>query len=401
MRVALLQNFVAPYRVLLYERLRDRLTAFRVFVSTPMESDRNWAVDWGSLDVVVQRNLTVRRRASDPMGFTRMLQVHFPLDTLPQLWKFRPDAVISVELGFRTLQAVLFKMFRPQTRLIIWCKLSEHTERRWGFVRLTLRRFLLAKADAVLVNGESGATYITRLGISGSRVFRVNQPVDISLFAAVKRERPATARTRLLCCGALIARKGVLSFLRHIDQWLRHHPDKEIELWWLGSGPLRDELEAFICASNLSQRFLGEVPYSELPFWYCKADILAFPTLADEWGLVVNEAMAAGLPVMGSVYSQAVTELIEDGVTGWLFDPTDEASTEGALDRLYSVSAKKLAEMRAAAQERIALLTPEATADKIFDLLCKVVKPAKEALVSAVAAEPNGPASTARTTSGE
>lgn len=387
MRVALLQNFVAPYRVPLYERLADRLTAFRVFVSTPMESDRNWAVDWGSLDVVVQKNLTVHRRAADPMGFTRMLQVHFPLDTIPQLWGFRPDAVISVELGFRTLQVALYKVLRPSTRLLIWCKLSEHTERGWGFARLALRKFLLSRADAVLVNGESGAKYITRLGVSESRVVRVNQPVDISLFTAVKRLRPATARTRLLCCGALIARKGVVPFLCQVDRWARRHPDKNIELWWLGDGPQRAELEAFICAANLSQRFVGEVQYSALPLWYCQADILAFPTLLDEWGLVVNEAMAMGLPVIGSLYSQAVTELIEDGVTGWIFDPTAEESTQDALDRLYSVSGRDLAAMRAAAQKRIALLTPDATAAKIFDLLYKVVKPTPEGFAPQMAPE--------------
>ena len=52
---------------------------------------------------------------------------------------------------------------------------------------------------------------------------------------------------------------------------------------------------------------------------YAKASLFAFPTLADEWGVVVNEAMAAGLPVLGSIYSQAVEELVEDGVSGWVF----------------------------------------------------------------------------------
>ena len=109
MRVALLQNFVAPYRVLFYERLAAKVGAFRVFVSTPMESDRCWAVEWGTLDVAVQRNLTVRRPYHDGLGFSRELQMHLPYDTIPRLLKFRPDAVISVELGARSLQAVLYK----------------------------------------------------------------------------------------------------------------------------------------------------------------------------------------------------------------------------------------------------------------------------------------------------
>ena len=60
---------------------------------------------------------------------------------------------------------------------------------------------------------------------------------------------------------------------------------------------------------------------------------MLFPTLSDTWGLVVNEAMAMGLPVLGSVKSQAVTELIEDGVSGWWFDPTSPQDLERAVDR--------------------------------------------------------------------
>jgi len=85
MRVALLQNFVAPYRVPLYERLRARVDELRVFVSTPMESDRDWKVDWGTLDVVVQKNITLMRRHRDVLGFHRILQIHVPYDTVPQL----------------------------------------------------------------------------------------------------------------------------------------------------------------------------------------------------------------------------------------------------------------------------------------------------------------------------
>ena len=52
-----------------------------------------------------------------------------------------------------------------------------------------------------------------------------------------------------------------------------------------------------------------------------KVGVLVFPTLADEWGLVVNEALAAGVPVLGSLYSQAVEELVRDGENGWTFRP--------------------------------------------------------------------------------
>jgi glycosyltransferase involved in cell wall biosynthesis len=375
MRVALLQNFIAPYRVPLYERLQAKVAALRVFVSTRMESDRAWDVEWGTLDVVVQNNLTLIRPHRDELGFRRMLHLHIPYDTLPRLWRYRPDVVISVELGARTLQAAIHGMLRPSTRLLIWCKLSEHSERSWGRIRLLLRRFLLARADAVLVNGESGARYIARFGVPDHRIHRINQPVDVAVFAAAIRTRPETARTRLLCCGALSERKGVVPFLRELDLWARAHPDERLELWWLGDGDMRAALQAVPCAPNLAQRFLGAVPYADLPGWYAQADILAFPSLLDEWGLVVNEAMACGLPVLGSRYAQAVTELVEDGVNGWIFDPLSSHSVQGALERLRSVSPEDLVRMRTAARARIAALTPETAAAKIHDAIVAAAGP--------------------------
>ena len=369
MRVALLQNFVAPYRVPLYEHLRDRVAELKIFVSTPMESDRSWRVEWGTLDVVVQKNVTLRKRSRDVIGFTRQLQLHFPYDTIFQLWRYRPDTVISVELGLRSLQVVLYKMLRPSTRLLLWCKLSEHSERGWGATRRLLRQFLLSRADGVLVNGESGARYIAGFGIADARIFRINQPVDIARFAHAPRQRSEASGTRLMCCGTLSTRKGVLPFLRQLDLWARAHPEAALELWWLGGGEMRTALESFTCPPHLVQRFIGEVDYADLPAWYSQVDILVLPSLLDEWGLVVNEAMAAGLPVMGSIYAQAVTELVSDGVTGWIFDPVSAPSAQAALDRLHATTPDQLVRMRQSARDRIACLTPQTAAAKIIDAL--------------------------------
>ena len=369
MRVALLQNFVAPYRVLFYERLAAKVGAFRVFVSTPMESDRNWAVEWGTLDVAVQRNLTVHRPYRDSLGFSRVLQLHVPYDTIPRLLRFRPDAVISVELGARSLQAVLYKKLRPRVRLLIWCKLSEHSERNWGRVRTALRRYILGHADAVLVNGESGARYVARFGVPDHAIHRINQPVDVSRFASVPRTRDEGLACRLLCAGTLTARKGLVPFVHAAVAWAQANPDRQVEIWWLGDGELAGELAAQVLPPNLTQRFCGAVPYDDMPAYYAQCDLLAFPSLLDEWGLVVNEAMAAGLPVLGSVLAQAVTELVEDGQTGWTFDPSDPAAMRQAIERALDTPPDRMAAMRALARRRIARLTPESAAARIADAL--------------------------------
>ena len=126
----------------------------------------------------------------------------------------------------------------------------------------------------------------------------------------------------------------------------------------MGDGEDRAALERAELGPNVVQRFIGAVPYADLPRHYAESDILLFPSLMDEWGFVVNEAMATGLPVLGSIYSQAVDELVRDGETGWVFDPLDRGSVAAALTRAIDAGPTVWAAMGETARQRIASLTP-------------------------------------------
>ncbi len=361
----LLTNFIAPYRLPLFKLLQIKLNGLTVLVSTTMEKDRRWAPEFGDLDVVIQKTLTLARSSRHPNGFVEDLSVHIPYDTISQLQQMRPSVVVSGELGMRTFQALLYRKLHPQSRLIVWATLSEATEQGRGMIRGYLRRWILPRADAVLVNGNSGARYVKELGAADGRVFVVPQTVEVSRFSAVPLQRADETSRRLLCVGRLIERKGLTQFLGVISERAKGFPDRKIELWFVGDGPMRTALEGIVVPSNLRLRFWGNVDYDQLPNFYRDAGILVFPTLADEWGLVVNEAMAAGLPVLGSLYSQAVEELVENGVNGWTFRPDRKDEFYDAVDRALMTSEQQLASMRLAARKRIMALTPECVADKI------------------------------------
>lgn len=367
-RVALLVNLIAPYRLALLERLRDRVGRLRIFVSTAMEPNRDWTPEWGSLDVVVQRTVTLERLHDRPGGISHQLYIHVPYDALPLLLAYDPQIVISGEMGARSLQAALYRrLLRPRrTRLILWATLSDHTEsvKSWGLTRRLLRRFLVRAADAVIVNGRSGARYIARLD-PACRVHIMNQPVDTALFAGAPLDRGPEAARRLVYSGRLVTAKGVFELQRALAERARRRPDQEIEMVWAGEGDARPALAAQALPGNVRQRFTGHLDYPELARIYAECGALVLPTLFDEWGLVVNEAMASGLPVLGSIYSQAVEEMVEEGQTGWLFDPLRPESLTTALDRFLDAPAEQLAAMRARARARGLSITPDGAADRI------------------------------------
>ena len=132
-----------------------------------------------------------------------------------------------------------------------------------------------------------------------------------------------------------------------------------------GDGPLRDQLERTSVPPNLNLAFQGNVPYRELPKLYAQAGKFVFPTLAVTWGVVVNEALASGLPVLGSVRSQAVEELIEDGRNGWLFQPDKVEQMYNAIDQSLNTSITALNTMRRHARATAIQLSPDYVADRV------------------------------------
>lgn len=374
MRVALLTNFIPPYRLPLYKALAERLDEFQVFISTPMEPNRSWTPLWEGLKVRVQKNLTLRRTWNHPHGFSEPLYVHIPYDTLWLLTQYQPDVIISGEMGLRTLQALLYRKLNPQSRLILWATVSEYSEKGRGQLRERLRRSLVPQADALLVNGQSGARYISQFGVPEDHIFFAPYTTNITPFLKIPLAREPNMTDRLLYVGQLVERKGLNQFLSTVETWVQAHPERKLEFWLVGDGPLRSALEQKVWPPNLAVQFLGDVLYDRLPEFYGQAGVFVFPTLADEWGLVTNEAMAAGLPVLGSLYGQSVEELVHDGVTGWTFRPDQSEEMYRALDRALSTPREELEVIRAHARDRIAYITPEFVADQFLKAIRYVSK---------------------------
>ncbi|HTA16198.1 MAG TPA: glycosyltransferase, partial [bacterium] len=131
----------------------------------------------------------------------------------------------------------------------------------------------------------------------------------------------------------------------------------------LGDGPGRARLEKMVDGLAL-RNFVG-MPgfkqYNDLPVYYGLANALALPSTSEQWGLVVNEAMAAGLPVLVSRPCGCSEDLVKDGENGFLLDPLDTDQMAAVLART-SQAKKKLTGMGAKSLEIIGRWGPRAFA---------------------------------------
>lgn len=332
----LLTNFVPPYRVGFFNGLSRFFSDFTVLASTPMEPDRDWEVPETDFPVQTQSSLTLKQNIQHKTAFSQEIFVHIPVDTLTRLIKLRPDIVLTDEFGVRTLLSLVYaKLFGA--RVFVWATISERTEEVRGPVRTLFRKIVARLSDGVLTNGRSGARYLKKIGFPDERIHIVGQSIDTDHFTP-EADAQDRAALNVLAVGNLIPRKGIHGFLHNLATWAERRPDKRISFALLGDGPERDAIEALNVPDNLSVRIVGSVPYLATRDWYRKSDLLLFPTLADEWGLVVNESLACGVPVLGSMHSQAVQEMIVDGENGWTFYPEEPEALFAALDRFCDLS---------------------------------------------------------------
>src|SRR5439155_2548854 len=196
--------------------------------------------------------------------------------------------------------------------------------------------------------------------------------------------RPPGARLRALVVGQLPARKG----LRQLLAALQAAPEAcaGLDVRFVGDGPLRAEIAADIgrlAPRGLAAEALGHVSWDALPATYAWGDVLLFPTLDDEWGIVVNEAMAAGLPVVGSRYAGAALELVREGETGWLFDPLDTLAFVAVLRRIAATPRDVFHAMGQRARAAIAAYSYDAAYDRLAGAVQQALAAASRAARSA------------------
>jgi glycosyltransferase involved in cell wall biosynthesis len=365
--VVLLVNFVAPNMRGVFQEISRRVGRLTILSSVAVESNRHWNADWGELDVIVQKTWTITRHPKHPGGYRDVNYIHVPLDTISQLKRLRGDVIVSLELGARSFLSTVYRKLHPNCAHLIAVNASERSEAGRGRIRERLRRRLLPRADWVTYNGPSCRHLLLALGADEAAMSPWNYAADPSKpYRGPLTRGHANDRRHLslLTVGVLSERKGVIQAVRQLSSWAAQNPERTIDWNLVGAGPLESHLRQYDRPSNLRLHFHGFCEPEAIRDHYRDNDVLLFPTLADEWGLVVDESLCSGLPVIGSCHAQAVTTLVRDGENGMTYNPEVEESLSSGIDRLMAMPDHALHAMPTAARESVSERTPANSADQ-------------------------------------
>jgi len=341
MRIAILTNAPAPYRAPLFERIaRAPGVESRVFFDAASGSavvDREPAYPCEFLQPAFRLRL---RNYQDDGDWAERASRGFAFDYLPRLAAFRPDVIVSGEFGWRTLNATLYAR-AAAVPLLIWWEGTRFTERNASALRRCARRGLARASAGLLGFGRVSVDCLRDVAHERTPVHFVPQAVDNQIIAdATDRWRAQRDRVReqlqvrgvtLLCVSRLLPHKGIPQYVDALRRLTAAVPEGAFTALFAGEGPEAETLERAARDIPRAIRYLGMVSQAELPRLFAASDLLVFPTLRDCWGMVVNEALAAGIPVLGSRYAGASEELLRGDAVGKLIDPLASDSLDQAL----------------------------------------------------------------------
>jgi glycosyltransferase involved in cell wall biosynthesis len=235
-----------------------------------------------------------------------------------------------------------------------------------------LKRRIFGRVDGVITAGRDGRAMAHRYGVDPDRIHIVRHVVDVDHFAsatALARRQREETRTALglhgvvyLYVGRLWQGKGVRILLDAYAEAVAEG-GKSTSLLVVGDGPEAPTIRRLSAEHGLSVRLAGFRQKDELPLMYAASDIFVFPTLGDPYGLVVDEAMAAGLPVISTRSAGEINERVRDGENGYLVPAGDATALAGAMRRLGSDPALRN-RMGARSAEIIAPYTPDRWAEQ-------------------------------------
>lgn len=281
----------------------------------------------------------------------------------------RYRAVIGGLGGRVALPASYLAARRARIPFVLWASLWEHPRTAAHALSLVPLRHIYAHADAVVTYGPHVTRYVERYRDAGN-VFEAPQAVDPAVFGRpIAVAELDAARERLgdgfvaLFAGRLVPEKGIATLL---EAWRRASLPDGSTLVFAGAGP--------VPVAGPGVRALGPIPRNDLPPLYAAADVLVLPSIAtatfrEPWGLVCNEAMHQGTPVIASdMVGAAAGGLVADGRTGMVVPAGDVDALAARLSAL-AAAPELVARLGLEARTRVAGYTPEHWADGMSQAL--------------------------------
>lgn len=336
--VWLIQNLV-PYHHARAEAFADLPDDVELFVVQVTDRDAFKVLEFKPEEASYALQTLFAGRERESISTLELEEAYLAL-----LDRLQPDCICASGWGLAIGQVALMAASLRKLPVIL-CSDSNAFDEARVWYKEYFKRGVVAACSAFFVAGHSAESYIQRLG-GGSCVLGY----DVTDNAHFERtaERPEQIPQGLegtewfLVCARFEAKKNLIGLLEAYALYLeqcRREETKPARLVLAGDGMMRAEIEETIRTLELGTMviLLGAVSYTGLPWLYQKCMAFVQASTTEQWGLVVNEAMAAGAPVLISNRCGCAPDLVAEGENGYTFDPRDTEAMAAVLWKFHAL----------------------------------------------------------------
>lgn len=373
-RLLILTEIISPYRIPLFNALAGHaeVDLHVIFLAETDPTLRQWQVYKDEIRFSYEVLPSWRRR----FGRYNML---INRGVRGVLSRSAPDLILCGGYNYVASWQALRWARVHKVPFVLWSESNAKDLRRGHVLVELLKNEFLRECSGFVVPGQAAREYLcAEKKIKEDMVFTARNAVDNDLFckaAGTARQNAGVHRRELglparyfLFAGRLVREKGVFELLAAYAK-LEESIRQQVGLVFAGDGELRCQLEQQAAAISPGViRFAGFAQREQLAIYYALAETLVLPTYADTWGLVVNEAMACGLPVILSRAAGCAAELVVDKWNGFLVPPREVSSLTLAMRRLSDQPGLS-ATMAANSAQRIAHYSPSEWVRGIADMV--------------------------------
>lgn len=309
-RIALVTNEPPPYRIPVFASIGQMPgITLRVLFCARREPNRQWDLPPLEFDHVF-----LRERITTVAG----RYIHNNPDVFGELKRFAPDVIVNDGFNPTQLYAFAYAWWNriPHVPLTDGTYQSEQV---LSAVHRIVRGIVYARSGAFLSASIGGQKLYESYGISPERCFKSYLCIDNDIY--LHTSEPAGEKFDLIFCGRMVPEKGPL-FAYRVAQETATRLGRRVRILFVGAGSEDDKLKAVAAQGTdlVEAHFHGFALQKDLPGLYRSARVFLFPTHADVWGVVANEACAAGLPVIVSPYAGVAGELVLNEENGYVCD---------------------------------------------------------------------------------
>ena len=375
MKLCIITNILAPYRLPLFEKLSNNCYSLDVLLMAKNESNRSWEIKQTRFKTTILPGIHLKTRPSQS-------EYHFNIGAFFYLMKKCPDVVISGGFTPANLSAFIYCLLFKK-KYVVWGEMTHRELFCDSLYRKIIRNCLIGRASGGIASTSLSSKVFSKFGLSSNKILTSLMPIDVPCYRdGANRLRRSKKYNEfrlkysspiLITIGRLTDLKGYWDLFCIYEILLAEYSNATLLI--LGDGPQKCAYQKHIRKKAWKNVFLLGFQQSEKLIEYLTiSDLFIFPTHRDSFGAVISEAMSTKTPVLASENAAAVGDLIHHGQNGFVFNPKEHQKSALLISKVLSLDKTDIKEITDRALSLIETHTFETEANSILSFLNRLTE---------------------------